>query len=199
MADLSANERLKRGAMIRLLLSRLKERSPDEARHAERVAVYAVATGSRLGLSGDALLDLRYGASLHDIGKVTWPDRLFKIGSVLSEADKSLIWGHPLAGAVSLTSQSWLKGALAGIVSHHERWDGSGYPLGLVGEEIPLMGRIVAVSEVFDCLTMPSGWREPIREKEAIQVVTELSGTWFDPVVVEGFLEIQLIVQPLGL
>jgi HD-GYP domain-containing protein (c-di-GMP phosphodiesterase class II) len=198
MKSLSA-DRVVRNALVRQFLGRLDRRSPQEAAHAARVAVYSVATGGELGLPEPELFVLRNAAALHDLGKLRWPGHLFEAVLDLSEPERSAIRSHPLRGAQEVECVTWLKPSQEGILYHHERWDGSGYPFGLVGEQIPLAARIIAVSEVFDCLTMPCGWKAPIGEAQALALVAAQAGVGFDPEVVAVFLKCQPIIQPVGL
>lgn len=196
--NLSRDERLERNALIRAFKAKMSEASEQEASHASRVAVYSVATGQEMGFSADDLLTLRYAAELHDFGKIGFPLPLRSGRKAVSE-DWAVIRSHPSQGVERLQSISWLTDALHMIQAHHEHWDGSGYPSGLASEAIPLGARIIAVAEAFDAMTMASVWRETIPEEEAVEELRRCTGTQFNPEVVDVFLRIQLIVQPVGL
>jgi HD-GYP domain-containing protein (c-di-GMP phosphodiesterase class II) len=187
--------RLSRNRTIRAFKEQLKARSFNEFKHASRVAVYSVAAGERSGFDEDDLLNLRYGAELHDIGKLLWPPEAF----TSQELYQDTIRRHPLDGARTVASIEWLDESRSFILSHHERWDGTGYPLGLSRTNIPLGARIIAVAEAFDVMTMPSDWREAVSEMEAVEVLRSGANAQFDPDVVETFLRIQPVVQPVGL
>lgn len=188
-----------RNDTIRELLEALDSHSAGEGGHADRVAVLATAIGDQMGLDDLELLNLRYAAALHDVGKIT-VDRslLSKLGD-LSEAEFEQLRAHAREAESVLHSIGWLKPCLPSIKHHHERWDGEGYPSGLKGGEIPLAARIIAVAETFDHLTMQSGWRQPMKEREAIEEIRRSAGTQFDPKVVAAFLEVQPIIQPVRL
>jgi len=182
---------------IRELLREMEEHSVGESGHAVRVAVYAVATGERLGMDFEALTRLRQAATLHDVGKIQVDRALLRKIGELAPQEFAELRLHAQKARKVVESLEWLAPALPMIVHHHERWDGAGYPDGLVGQDIPLGARIIAVAEVFDTLTSQVGWREPIPEEEAIAEVKRCSGKMFDPVVVLAFLAIQPLVQPV--
>lgn len=182
---------------IRDLLRQMEEHSGGEAGHAERVAVYSVATGERLGLNFEQLVRLRQAAALHDVGKIHVDRNLLKkIGDVSSDEVMELRM-HAQKAKKAIESLTWLAPALPMIVHHHERWDGTGYPDGLIAEEIPLGARIIAVAEVYDTLTAGVGWRSPMSEEDALAEIKRCSGREFDPQVVEAFLEVQPLIQPV--
>lgn len=182
---------------IRELLLQMEQHSAGESGHAERVAVYAVATGERLGMGFEDLIRLRQAACLHDVGKIHVDRNLLqKLGEINPEELVELRLHAQKAKRV-VESLNWLSPAMPMIVHHHERWDGSGYPDGLEGENIPLGARIIAVAEVFDSLTSYVGWRQPVSDEDAVAEVKRCSGSEFDPRVVEAFLEIQPLVQPV--
>jgi HD-GYP domain-containing protein (c-di-GMP phosphodiesterase class II) len=188
-----------RRRVIRQYLHRLANRSENQSLHAARVAVYSVAMADALGFSEDALEEIFYGASLHDIAKVSWPQRLLGPIPTPTPTDSFLIQNHPLHSVQLISRFGWLKRSRDGILHHHERWDGSGYPLGLKREEIPVSARIIGLAEVFDSLTMPCGWQTPIPEAQAIETIKGETEKRFDPLVAEAFFKIQPIVQPIGL
>jgi HD-GYP domain-containing protein (c-di-GMP phosphodiesterase class II) len=189
--------RLVRNDYLRVLRAQLGARSANERAHASRVAVYSVATADAMGRQEEEMLSIRYGAELHDVGKLAWPALRFT--QARESLDEAAVRLHPLEGLRAIASIGWLKTAHPMILYHHERWDGNGYPSGLMGSQIPLGARIIAVAEAFDAMTMGSDWRQTITEDEAIQELIETSGRQFDPEVVSAFLDIQRIVQPVGL
>jgi HD-GYP domain-containing protein (c-di-GMP phosphodiesterase class II) len=188
--------RIERNDIIRGLLERLDRHSPSERAHAERVAVYAVATGEAMGLDDELLLNLRYAALLHDVGKISVDARLLSKIGLMSEQEMGALRLHALIAASVLESFEWLSPCLPDIRHHHERWDGQGYPDGLTGPDIPLGARIIGVAEVFDVIV--TGQHSDARTEEgAIAEIRRCAGTQFDPRVVDAFLEIQPLVQPL--
>lgn len=173
-------------ALVRV--AALRERGAD--RHSARVAVLAVATGEKLGLGDEELLTLRRAAELHDIGKVAISDNILcKLGR-LTEEELQVMRQHATLALEILGSIQALQPALPLIRHHHERWDGTGYPDGLAGEQIPLGARIIAVAEVYDILTHGAPWKEPLSVEEAKAEIQRCAGTQFDPCVVEAFLQV---------
>ena len=182
---------------VRALVRALDMHGPGEGGHAERVAVYAVATGEKLGLDDDELLLLRRAAALHDVGKIAVDRRLLTKLGELSEEEFDEIRLHAKLAEEVIESLPWLRPALPAIRHHHERWDGRGYPDGLAGDSIPLSARIIAVAETFDHLTTCTGWRHQMTEVEAVAEVERSSGSQFDPEVVEAFVSVQSLIQPM--
>lgn len=173
-------------ALVRV--AALREKGAD--RHSARVAVLAVATGERLGLSDDELLVLRRAAELHDIGKVAISDSILcKLGK-LTDEEIQIMRQHATLALEILGSVQALQPTLPLIKHHHERWDGTGYPDGLAGEQIPLGARIIAVAEAYDILTHGAPWKEPLSVEGAKAEIQRCAGTQFDPKVVEAFLQV---------
>lgn len=181
---------------IRKLLGLLDGHRPGEAAHAQRVAVYAVAMGERLGLPPEKLVILKEAALLHDLGKLGVDARILAKSGELNEDALPKVRLH-----AELFAKTHLPGFLEpcqGIVRHHhERWDGGGYPDKLSGEAIPIESRLIAVAEYFDVACNGAGWANPRSEAEAIAEVRSGSGTKFWPGAVQAFLEIQPLIQPL--
>jgi len=183
---------------VRSLLKALDLHGPGERAHADRVAVYAVATGHKMGLDEDELVHLRFAATLHDVGKVKVDAEVVnKLGSLDQDEIEAMRLHAELSLGI-LEGFDWLASSLPMIVHHHERWDGQGYPTGLAANLIPLGARIIAVAESFDALTSNSGWYRPRGIDEAKSELMSCRGTQFDPEVVDSFLEIQPLVQPVG-
>lgn len=185
-----------RNASARSLLRVLDAHHPGEEAHAQRVAVYAVAIGQRLGLEPSDLLTLKEAALLHDVGKLSVdPELLAKKGAYTAEETAS-VQLHSI-----LFSQSrrhpFMEACGPMVRHHHERWDGEGYPDGLHGDEIPLGARILAVAESFDVAANGAGWRKPLDEPAALAEIKKGAGSQFDPAVVQAFLDVQPLIQPL--
>ncbi|MEJ5170002.1 MAG: HD domain-containing phosphohydrolase [Fimbriimonadales bacterium] len=182
---------------IRALVKALDLTVPGEGGHSERVSVYAVATGERMGMGPEELIHLRRGAALHDVGKLGLNRHLLhKIGE-LTEVEMDEIRLHAILAMRVIESLPWLEPALPMIVHHHERWDGRGYPDGLKGKEIPLGARIIAVAETYDVLTSPSCWKQWMQDFDALEEIRRCRGTQFDPEVVDAFEQIAPLVQPV--
>ena len=189
--------RLAHNDTIRALVKAMDMNMPGEGGHADRVAVMAVATAEKLGLGPEELVQVRQAAALHDVGKIGLDTRLLHKVGPLSAKDIDGLRKHATAAMKVIESLVWLAPCADLIVHHHERWDGSGYPDGLAGSEIPIGSRIIAVAETFDVLVTPSCWKEWIRDEEALEEIRRCAGTQFDPEVVEAFAEIQPLIQPI--
>lgn len=166
----------------------LELRDEDTVGHTRRVTDMTVALASRMGFSTEEQQNFRRGAILHDIGKMAVPDVLLRKKGKLSDADWAEIRQHPEYSMRMLKGITFLDSALEIPYAHHERWDGSGYPRGLVGEEIPLEARIFAVVDVWDALRSDRPYREGWDAGRVRQHIIEGSGTMFDPTVVKEFL-----------
>jgi HD-GYP domain-containing protein (c-di-GMP phosphodiesterase class II) len=146
--------------------------------------------GTALGLTDDALVDLRRGALLHDIGKMAVPDRILLKPEALDVDEWRIMRRHPEYARDMLSHISFLSDAIVVPYCHHERWDGSGYPQGLRGESIPLAARVFAVVDVWDALRANRPYRDPWPAEKAINYISGNSGILFDPRVVAAFLEL---------
>ena len=155
--------------------------------HSQRVAQMTVRLALELGVNGEELLHIRRGALLHDIGKIAIPDNiLLKPGKLTSEEWEPMRQ-HPVYAYETLFSIPYLRPALDIPYSHHERWDGSGYPRGLKEEEIPLAARIFAVVDVWDALTSDRPYRKAWPEEKVVEYLLDQGGKKFDPKVVKEF------------
>ncbi len=164
--------------------------------HLQRLAHYASAIGERMGLHGEALVALRYGALLHDVGKVGVDEVIIRKGGPLTPAEYRLMQQHTVIGE-RIVQPLRLAAAVGPIVRHHhERWDGRGYPDGLSREAIPLGARIVAVADAFDAMTTQRPYNRVLSIDEAIARLRAGAGTYWDPEVVAVFLEWLLAEQP---
>lgn len=182
-----------RNDQLRELLAILDRRLPGEAAHAERVAVYAAATGFKLGVRGESLLQLRDAAILHDVGKTSLdPGPLLRPGPLALE-ERIAMESHVTLAQALVGAILWLRPCLPAIRHHHERWDGAGYPDGLAGEQIPLFARIVSVAESYDAMTM----LKELSEEHALKEMNRESGGQFDPLVVRAFLAVRTVIQPI--
>jgi putative nucleotidyltransferase with HDIG domain len=158
--------------------------------HSRRVSELAVCLGRAMGMDEAQLLQVRRGALLHDIGKVGIPDNILVKPGPLTEEEWDIMKRHASYGYELLMRIPFLQEALAIPYCHHERWDGTGYPRGLKGEEIPLAARIFAVIDVWDALCSDRPYRKAWPEHEARAYIRSLSGAHFDPKVVDAFLRL---------
>ena len=168
----------------------LELRDHETQGHSERVAQLTVAVARTLGVAEDAIVHIRRGALLHDIGKLGIPDSiLFKPGALTVE-EWAIMRKHPQHAYSLLADIDYLRPALDIPYCHHEKWDGSGYPRGLKGEEIPLAARIFAVVDVWDALTSERPYRKEWTREATLEYIQNWSGTHFDPMVVDVALQV---------
>jgi putative two-component system response regulator len=175
---------------IRRLTIAAEYRDADTAGHIERIGLYAEVLAATLGLSPGEVAMIRQGAPMHDVGKLGVPDRILLKPAALDEDEWVIMRSHTTVGAriLSGSNSPVIQMGERIALSHHERWDGTGYPAGLAEEDIPLVGRICAVVDVFDALTMDRPYRAALREDQALEMMRTASGTQFDPKVLESFL-----------
>ena len=165
--------------------------------HSKKVSTYATEVAEALGYSRDDIERLRAAALLHDIGKIGVSDRLLTKRGPLLDADWSLIRSHPDLGVTVIKHVDGLRDCLAGIKYHHEHYDGTGYPAGLKGEDIPLDARILAVADVFDAMTSERPYRDGrSTEEEALEEMARCAGTQLDPLIVGAFANVRRSIPP---
>jgi putative nucleotidyltransferase with HDIG domain len=169
------------------LMSALDARDRDTEGHSVRLSRLACSLGQEMGLSGHQLKALERGALLHDIGKIGISDTILHKPGELTDEEWAIMRNHPEIGARIVEGIPFLQDTLPVIRYHHERWDGSGYPLGLRGEEIPIQARIFAVADVFDALTSNRSYRQKSSATEAIQYLNDQAEQLFDPTIVQAF------------
>lgn len=165
----------------------------DTGAHIKRMSQYSAAIGRIMGLGDRELENILYAAPMHDVGKIGIPDRILLKAGSLDEDEWEIVKKHTVIGAEILrgSDAEFIRLAEVIALTHHEKWDGSGYPRGLRGSEIPLAGRIVAIADVFDALTSVRPYKEPFSIKESLDIVREGRGNHFDPDVVDAFFAIQ--------
>jgi putative two-component system response regulator len=173
------------------LAQAVEQRDKHTGDHCQRLATYSVALGMALGLSKPELIALYRGGYLHDIGKVAVPDSvLFKTGP-LNEQEWVIMQSHTVKGEEICRPMKSLAPVLPIIRNHHEKWDGSGYPDGLVGEQTPLLARILQVADVYDALTSERSYKRAYSHQEAMALLKqEVAKGWRDPALVELFEEL---------
>jgi len=178
--------------VVRRLAQAAESRDGDTGAHIERMSLLCERLASQVGWSvADAEL-LRHAAALHDVGKIGIPDRVLLKPGKLDHEEREIMKRHASIGATMLADSpsELLQLAEAVARTHHERWDGGGYPAGLAREEIPLAGRICAVCDVYDALVSPRPYKDPWSQQDALAEIASLSGRHFDPELVEAFLEL---------
>lgn len=188
-AGLAEIEQREREMLFRM--ARLVEyRDQGTGKHLLRMARYAEMIAEELGLSEDEVGIIAAAAPMHDIGKIGIPDSILHKAGKLSDEEWAIMRTHPQIGhEVMSDSQSrFIQMSAVIALGHHERWDGSGYPSGLIGEEIPLAARIVALADVFDALLSERSYKRAWTYEEATAYINENSGTLFDPVCVKAVL-----------
>jgi HD-GYP domain-containing protein (c-di-GMP phosphodiesterase class II) len=174
--------------VLRTLVRALGMRDETSGRHAAAVASYATALGVELGCSEEEGDVLRAAGLLHEIGKFTWPDRVLHAKS-LEEQDMAIVKSHPQEGAILVGALDGYGPVADAILYHHERIDGRGYPAGLIGQEIPLASRILAICSTYDTMTAGRGYRTPMSSEEAIEELRVASRNGqLDPELVETFI-----------
>jgi HD-GYP domain-containing protein (c-di-GMP phosphodiesterase class II) len=178
--------------MLRRLALAAEYRDDNTREHRERVAALAARIGQRLGLSDIAVSHIRHAAPLHDLGKIAIPDSILLKPGRLSSAEFEVVKTHAEAGArVLAEADSELLEVAESIArSHHERWDGGGYPDALAGDDIPLVGRLVHVADVFDVLVHERPYKDAFSVEDAAQEITGGAGSQFDPEIVQAFSDL---------
>ncbi len=174
---------------VNVLANTIEGRDPYTHGHVERVAAYAQCLAQELGWPEENLRLLAFGARLHDIGKIIVPDHILKKGGGLSPEEWALMKQHPIAGAKILRNIRHLQAAEPYVLHHHERWDGSGYPFGLHGREIPMEGRLLALADVYDALTTARPYHPARPRPEVFAYLNIRAGKHFDPDLVPIFLQ----------
>jgi len=168
----------------------LELRDKETEDHSRRVTELTVTLAEAMGLNGEELIDVRRGAVLHDIGKMGIPDEILRKRGVLTIAERKIVEQHPNYSYELLSQIPFLERALDIPYCHHEHWDGSGYPRGLKGDEIPLAARIFSVIDVWDAVQSERPYNHPWPRDKAIQHLKDEAGKYFDPDCVSVFLEL---------
>jgi HD-GYP domain-containing protein (c-di-GMP phosphodiesterase class II) len=172
---------------LKVLGNAIAKRDNDTNAHNFRVTLYAVRIAEALEISDADIRDLIKGAFLHDVGKIAVADAILRKPGKLDQAEFSEMQTHVQHGLDIIAANHWLSNAAAVVGGHHEKVDGSGYPRGLRGQEIPLSARIFAVADVFDALTSARPYKKPWTLDEALQALEQGRGGHFDPQVLDAF------------
>jgi len=172
---------------LKALTAALETRDSETHGHSERVVTYSLRLGREYGLDSHRIKALEFGSLLHDIGKIGVPDSILRKPAKLTDEEWVLMRQHPMHGQQILRGIEFLEGAARVVSQHHEQWDGSGYPLGLSGEDIDVCARIFAVADAFDAITSDRVYRKGKPYQAAAQELDDWAGKQFDPKVVEAF------------
>jgi HD-GYP domain-containing protein (c-di-GMP phosphodiesterase class II) len=177
---------------VRRLSMAVEFRDEDTGAHIERIGRFSTMLAERIGMERELCERLGYAAPLHDVGKVAIPDAILLKPGALTPQERAIVETHAEEGHRLLrgSSSSILDMAATIALSHHEKWDGTGYPRGLSGEEIPIEGRIVAVADVFDALTSDRVYRAAYTIDQAVAMMRRQRGRHFDPAMLDAFLEV---------
>ncbi len=176
---------------VLLLTAALGEHDRRTRGHSERVRLYARMLGEELGILGDDLDRLQWGALLHDVGKLTIPKEILNKPSKLEPTEWAIMAGHASAGTEMVAPlHPFLGEFVSAADGHHEKWDGSGYPSGLSGQQIPIAARIVAVADAYEVMTAVRAYKRPMSSEAARAELTACAGTHFDPDVVRAWLRL---------
>ncbi|MDP2957865.1 MAG: response regulator [Longimicrobiales bacterium] len=182
-------DRLVRAESVVLSLGRsIEGKDPNTEGHCERLASYGTRLGVRMGLDQATLDAISFGGFLHDIGKVAVPDAILLKAGTLTEDEWEVMKKHPLTGEHICAPVHSFSHVLPIIRHHHERWDGSGYPDGMVGEEIPVAARVLQTVDIFDALTTQRPYKAALPPEEAMDTMeSEVARGWWDPACFEAF------------
>jgi HD-GYP domain-containing protein (c-di-GMP phosphodiesterase class II) len=186
------NDRLEEShlSVIGALIGALEAKENARAQQAAKTMTWAVAVAEGLGLSEDEVAAIKLGALFHDIGTIGVPESVLRKPGSLDEREWSEVRAHATIGANLLANVPMLERVRPIVLSHHERFDGTGYPNGLREDQIPLAAQIIAVADAFQAMTAPRPYRSAMSAKSAFAELRANAGTQFNPVVVEAFIAI---------
>ena len=172
---------------IRALAAAIDAKNPYTRGHSERVSQYAVAVAHHFGVKGRELKQVEIAALLHDVGKIGIEDAILLKPEALTAEEFAQMRNHVVKGAAIVSPIKRLKDMLPGIRSHHENWDGSGYPDRLQGDAIPLVARLIAIADVFDAMTTDRPYQKGMSLEAAMERLRAMAGQRLDPKVVDAF------------
>ena len=173
---------------VRALMTAVETKDLYTRGHSERVSAASVLIARAIGMREDRVQSLRYAGMLHDVGKLGVPTRVLQKNGGLTEGERASIQLHPVQGVEIIREIEFLDEAVAGIQHHHERLDGRGYPMGLVGDDIPEFARVIAVADAFDSMTTTRSYRGARTVDEAMTELRRCAGDQFDPRMVEALV-----------
>jgi len=174
---------------VKGLAAAIDGKDPYTRGHSERVSRFSMAIAQRLGLSDEEIEKIRISALLHDVGKIAIDDAILKKPAALTDEEYEIMKGHPQKGYKIMSQIPAMKEFLPGMYMHHEMVNGMGYPQGLKGDEIPLMGKIVAVADTFDAMTTDRPYQKAMKFDDALARIESFVGTRYDPAVVAALSE----------
>ena len=165
--------------------------------HSMRVTLYSLALAKTLNLPDDLFEEIEITGLLHDIGKIAIPERILHKPGKLTEEEYEIIKTHPELGERLVEGIEKLKIVSKWLKSHHERYDGKGYPEGLIGEQIPISSRIIAIADTYDAMTSDRAYRIALSHQKAIKEISNCAGTQFDPALAEFFVKISQEIEEI--
>ena len=175
---------------VESLTAAIDAKDPYTRGHSRRVTMISVCIAKEVGLDPDQLDELEIAALMHDVGKIGINDSILQKPSKVTNSELKILQTHPSLGASIMKPIPLLQNMIPGMLHHHERWDGSGYPYGLKRKEISLYGRIIAVADTFDAMTSNRPYQRAYTFEKARDMIKNWSGTKYDPVVVKAFLDV---------
>jgi HD-GYP domain-containing protein (c-di-GMP phosphodiesterase class II) len=186
-----------RNQVITALFNSLKEKYNEERIHSDRVSQYCLAMGKKMNLTYSEVLELELAGRMHDIGKITIPDHILKKPGKLTEDEWQVMKSHTTNGYQILRSADKYSRLADYALTHHERWDGKGYPKGLKQEEIPFFSRIIGICDAYEAMTSDRPYRKAMSKEYAINELKNCSGSQFDPHLVKIFIDEVLVEDEL--
>jgi hypothetical protein len=183
---------------VEALAAAIEAKDPYTRGHSKRVTQFGIVLAERFGVSDTELRTLQYGATLHDIGKIGIDEKILNKPGKLTPEEFEVIKHHPAIGERIIERVDFLQGARTVVRSHHERFDGTGYPDGLRDEEIPFLARVCCVADFYDALTSDRPYRRAFSVDTTIQYIKEGIGSMFDPVIAKEFLEMSPVLTAMA-
>jgi len=175
---------------VKVLSNAIEGRDRYTRGHVERVTMYGLWLAKALGWPPEHLRMLEFGGRLHDVGKILIPGSILNKNGKLDDSEWELMKKHTIAGAKMIQGVKHLRGTLPYILYHHERWDGTGYPKGLRGKDIPIQGRLLSLADVYDALTTARAYHPARSHSDVVKFIQLESGKHFDPRLAEAFIAV---------
>jgi HD-GYP domain-containing protein (c-di-GMP phosphodiesterase class II) len=179
-----------RSETIKTILNTLHEKNPREEKHSARVSMICTRIGSEMKMSKEEISMLKAISNLHDIGKIAIDEAILNKPGKLEDHEWEAIKRHPEIGYRILTASAEYKDIAEDILSHHERYDGKGYPRGLAGDAIPMRARIISIADAYDAMISERPYRKPMSHEQAIAEISRCTGTQFDPSIAHIFIKL---------